>query len=61
MRCFQADLVSSFLRSTYAGHCNLAAAKPGQFMPNCKDGSSVEFIIFSVYNLVSAYVSCHML
>ena len=39
---------SSFLSSTYAGHVNLAASKHGQFMPNWKDGSTVEFIIFRV-------------
>ena len=27
---------------------DLAAAKPWQFMPNWKDGSTVEFIIFRV-------------
>ena len=32
----------------YAGHANLAAAKPWQFMPNGKHGSAVEFIIFRV-------------
>ena len=37
---------SSFLPSSYAGHVNLAAAKHWQFMPNLKDGSTVEFIIF---------------
>ena len=30
----------------YAGHVNLDAAKHWQFMPNWKDGSTVEFIIF---------------
>ena len=48
MRSFQTELFSSFLPSTYAGNVNLAAAKPWQFMPNCKDGSTVEFIIFCV-------------
>ena len=31
-----------------AGHVNLAAATHWQFMPNWKDGSTVEFIIFRV-------------
>ena len=39
---------SSFLPSTYAGHVNPAAAEPWQFMPNGKDGSTVEFIICRV-------------
>ena len=34
MRYFQTELFSSFLPSTHAGHVNLAAAKPWQFMPN---------------------------
>ena len=42
------QLFSSFLSSTYAGHINLAAAKHWHFMPNWKDGSTVEFIIFRV-------------
>ena len=42
------QLFSSFLPSTYAGHVNLAAVKHWQFMPNWKDGSIVEFIIFRV-------------
>ena len=28
MRCFQAELFSRFLPSSYAGHVNLAPAKP---------------------------------
>ena len=32
----------------YAIHVNLAAVKPWQFMPNWKDGSTVEIIIFCV-------------
>ena len=48
MRSFQTVLCSSFLPSTYAGNGNLAAAKPWLFMPNWKDGSTVEFIIFCV-------------
>ena len=48
MRSFQTELFSSFLPSTYAGHVNLAAPKLWQFMPNLKDGSTVEFIIFRV-------------
>ena len=48
MRYFQTELFSSFLPSMYAGHVNLAAAKHWQFMPNWKDGSTVEFIIFRV-------------
>ena len=46
LRSFQTELFSSFLPTTYAGHVNLAAAMPWQFMPNWKDGSTVEFIIF---------------
>ena len=38
----------SFLQSTYAGQVNFAAAKPWQYMPNWKYGSTVEFIIFRV-------------
>ena len=45
-RSFQTELFSRFLPSTYAGHVNLAAAKPCRFMPKWKDGSTVEFIIF---------------
>ena len=48
MRYFQTELFSSFLPSTYVGHVNLAAKKYWQFMPNWKDGSTVEFIIFRV-------------
>ena len=54
MRSFQTELFSSFLLSTYAGHVNLAAAKHWQFMPNWKDDSTVELIIFRVLNFVSA-------
>ena len=54
MRSFQTELFSSFLPSTYAGQVNLAAAKPCQFMPNYKYGSTVEFIIFRFLNLFSA-------
>ena len=39
---------SSFLPSTYAGHVNLAAGEPWQFMPNGKDGGTVEFIVYRV-------------
>ena len=45
---FSDRAISSFLPSTYAGHVNLATSKPWQFMPNWKDGSTVEFIIFRV-------------
>ena len=41
MRSLQTEVFSSFLPSTYAGHVNLAAAKPWQFMPNRKDGSTI--------------------
>ena len=34
--------------STYVGHVNLAAGKHWMFMPNWKDGITVEFIIFRV-------------
>ena len=34
IRYFQTELFSSFLPSTHAGHVNMAAAKPCQFMPN---------------------------
>ena len=49
MRPFQTELFSSYLPSTYAGHVNLAAAKHWQFMPNWKDGSTVELIIFRAF------------
>ena len=45
---FQTELFSRFLLSSYAGHVNLAAAKPWQFMPNWKNGSTLELIIFRV-------------
>ena len=45
MRSFQTELFSSFRPSTYAGHVNLAAAKPWQFTPNWRYGSTVELII----------------
>ena len=61
MRYFQREPFSSFLSSTYAGHANLAAAKPCQFMPNGKDSSTVEFIVFRIYNFVSVQLSCHIL
>ena len=48
MQYFHTELFSSFLPPTYAGHVNLAAAKPWQFMPNWKDGSTVHLIIFRV-------------
>ena len=48
MRYILTELFSSFLPSTHAGHVNLAAAKPWQFMPNWKYGSAVEFIIVRV-------------
>ena len=54
MRSFQTELFSRFLPSTYVGHVNLAAAKPWRFMPNWKDGSAVEFIIFRVQDFLSA-------
>ena len=54
MRYFQTELFSSFLPPTYFGLVNLAAVKRWLFMPNWKDGSAVEFIIFRVYNSVSA-------
>ena len=57
-RSFQTGLFSSFLLSTYASNLNLAVAKPWQFMPNWKDGSTVEFIIMF---FVSTYISCHIL
>ena len=34
MGYFQTELFSSFMPSTYAGHVNLAAAKPWQFKTN---------------------------
>ena len=34
MLSFQAELCSRILPSSYAGHVNLAVAKPWQFMPN---------------------------
>ena len=55
MRYFQAELFSHFLPSSYAGHVNLTAAKHWRFMPKCKDGSTVEFIIFRVHDFLSAY------
>ncbi len=55
MRYFQAELFSRFLLSSYAGHVNLAAAKHWWFMPKWKDGSTVEFIIFRVQDVFSAY------
>ena len=61
MRSFQTELFSNFLLPTYAGHVNLASAKHWQFMPNWKDGSTVEIIIFRVYNFVSASTSCPIL
>ena len=48
MQSSQTELFSSFLPSTYVGHGNLAAAKHWQFMPNWKNGSTVEFIIVRV-------------
>ena len=48
MRYFQTDLFSSSLPSTYAGHVDLAAVKPWQFMPNWKHGSVVGLIIFRI-------------
>ena len=54
MRCFQAELFSRFLPSPYAVHVNLAATKPCQFMPKCKYGSPVEFVIFRVQYFLSA-------
>ena len=42
------DRATSFLLSMYAGQVTLAATKPWKFMPNWKDGSTVEFIIFRV-------------
>ena len=59
MRSFQTELFSSFLPSTYAGHVNLAAMKPWQFMPNWKHGTTVEFISFhvSIYRRLTAITS----
>ena len=37
-----------------AGNVNLAAAEPWPFVPNWKDGNTVEFIVFRVYNSVSS-------
>ena len=45
---FQTELFSSFMPSAYAGHVNLATAKHWQFMPNWKDGSTVELIVVRV-------------
>ena len=50
MRCFQAELFSRFLPSSYAGHVHLARAKPLQFMLNCKYGSLLKSIFF-VFNI----------
>ena len=44
--CFQAELFSRFLPSSYAGHVNLAGEKPRRFMLNWKYGSPVEIISF---------------
>ena len=54
IRYVQTELYSLFLPSPYASHVNLAAAKHWPFMPKQRDGDSVEFIIFRVYNFVSA-------
>ena len=54
MRCFQAELFSCFLPSSYAGHVSLARAKPSRLMLNCKYGSPVEIIIFRVQYFFSA-------
>ena len=61
LRSFQTELFSRVLPSTYAGHVNLAEAKPWRFMPKWKDGSTVEFIIFRVKDFLSAEVPCHIL
>ena len=61
MRCFQAELFSRFLPSSYAGHVNLAGGKPSRFMLNCKYSSPVEIIIFLVQYFFSAYVPCQIL
>ena len=52
--CFQAELFSRFLPSSYAGHVNLAGEKPSLFMLNCKYGSPVEIIVFRVQYFFSA-------
>ncbi len=61
MRSFQTELFSCFLPSSYAGHVNLTASKCWRFMPKCKHGSIVKFIIFRVQDFLSAYVPCQML
>ena len=61
MRSSQAELSSRFLPSLYVGQVNLAAGEPWEFMPKCKDGSTVEFIIFRVQDFLSALVLCQIL
>ena len=46
IRSFQAELFSRFLPSAYSGNVNLAATKPGQFMPKFRDGDNVYYISF---------------
>ena len=45
---FSDRAISRLLPSPYAGHVNLAATKPWQFMPKWKDGITFELIIFRV-------------
>ena len=54
MRCFQTELFSRFLPSSYASRVNLVRAKPSRLMQNCKYGSPVEIIIFHVQYFFSA-------
>ena len=61
MRSFQTELFSRFLPSSYVGHVNLAVAKLWQFMPKCKHGSTVEFMIFRVQDVLSAKAQCQIL
>ena len=53
-------LFSLFLPASYAGgHVDLATASLDD--PKWKDGSTVEFIIFRVQNLLSGYIPCLIL
>ena len=49
MRSFQTELCSCFLPAAYSGNVNLAATKPWQFMPNYRDGDTVEiYFVFKI-------------
>ena len=62
MRCFQAELFSSFLPRSYAGHVNLAGERPStRFMLNFKYGSPVEIIVFRVQYFFSAQLPYQIL